>query len=87
MRIFAININFLKHLPFATIFFLESFDVRIAAGLLPAELIAREGQHFEALPRQLVVELYQLSVVLVGEASLWGDVRDEDSILTLYSTS
>ena len=56
------------------------FDVRLAARLLPAELVGRKRQDFEAKGAVLVVEGLQAFVVLFGEAARGGHVDDEHDL-------
>lgn len=48
----------------------EALDVLEAPGLLPAELVAGEGEDFEAMRSVLFVQALELGVVFGGEPSL-----------------
>ena len=54
----------------------EGFDLFDRAGLLGAEVIAREADHFEALLAVALVELLQTGVLL-GEPALAGHIHDQ----------
>ena len=54
----------------------------ISAGLLPIELIAREGQYLQALLSELLVELHHFAVVAVREASLRRHVHNHDTLFS-----
>lgn len=58
----------------------KGFDFLVSARLLLQELVAREGEDFEALRSVAVVDLLELGVVPSGLASLGGDVDDEDHL-------
>ena len=55
----------------------ERSDLRCRAGLLSAELVARESQDHEATRAQALVERLQLAIVRVRQASLRRDVHHE----------
>jgi hypothetical protein len=57
----------------------ELEDLVVGAGLLRAELVAGEGEDGEAVRTVGLVERTQ-TCVLAGEASMAGDIDDEDDL-------
>ena len=80
VRVVAVDLNFRKQREIdAVIHIAERLDFVVVAGLLVAELIAREAENFEAAVVVSGVELLQ-SLVLRGEAALAGGVDDEQDL-------
>ena len=57
----------------------ERLDLALVAGLLVAELVARETEHLEALRMELAVESLETGV-LRREAALRRDVHDQQRL-------
>lgn len=55
----------------------ETVDLLVAAGLLLAELVAGESQDVEVKRTEVPLQLLQVSVVLVGETAVAGDVHHQ----------
>lgn len=55
----------------------EAVDVLVTAGLLLAKLVAGERQHVEVEGAEVALQLLQVFVVLVGEATLAGHVHHQ----------
>ena len=62
----------------------ELKDLLVSSGLLISELVARECQNFEAPILEFIMDLNQLSVVLVCQSSLGGNVDDHVELFTLH---
>lgn len=60
------------------------FDVRLTARLLVQELIAREGGDAQSFALVLVVQLIQLGVVLLGEATIGGNIDNDGGMLGVF---
>lgn len=60
----------------------EAVDVLVAAGLLLAKLVAGEGQHVEVKRAEVALQLLQIFVVLLGEATLAGHVHHQRHLET-----
>ena len=54
------------------------FDLSLIPGFLRAELVAGDGENLESTFTVGTIHLLILTVVLVGETSLGGDVDDDD---------
>jgi len=55
----------------------KMFNLTVVARLLPAKLVAGEGEDGE-IWRELIIKIVHFGVVLVGQTSFGGDVDDED---------
>ncbi len=65
----------------------ESLDLGLSAWLLRHELVAWESKDLESMLTILLVHLDELSIVLVGQASLGCDVDDQDALFALENIS
>jgi hypothetical protein len=64
----------------------EGLDLALAARFLATELVAREAEHGEAAPAELLVQLLQPRV-LRREAALGRDVDDEQRLARVVSSA
>lgn len=55
----------------------KAVDLLVAAGLLLPKLVAGEGQHIEVIRTEVPLELLQVFVVFLGEATLAGHVHHQ----------
>lgn len=58
----------------------EAVDLLVAARLLLAELVAGEGENVEVKRAEVPLQLLQVSVVLIGEAALAGNVHHQGNL-------
>lgn len=85
MGIGAIDIDFVEHVELNSEFGRECFDFLIGSRFLSTELVAREGENTQTLSfRVLGVQLYQLSVVCVGQTSLGRDIDDNANVSFVF---
>jgi len=75
--LFPIDVHLLHQSEVGTTILGKLLDFLWSARLLIAELVARECQRFERFRTQGLVQLSQLLVVFLGEASFGCDVGDE----------
>ena len=79
---FSIHVNFGEEREFRTIFtHCELFDFCFCSRLLTTELITWEGEDFETLFAELLMDLNHFFVVLIGQTSPRCDVHDHDTLL------
>ncbi len=71
--VLAVHVDFAHHVELHVKFFDKVLDLGLGTWLLASELIARKGQNAQALLVVLAVQLLQLRVVAVGEATHAGD--------------
>lgn len=55
----------------------KAVDLLVAAGLLLPKLVAGEGQHVEVIRSKVPLELLQVCVVVLGEATFTGYVHHQ----------
>mmetsp|Transcript_5791 Transcript_5791/g.8196 ORF Transcript_5791/g.8196 Transcript_5791/m.8196 type:complete len:213 (-) Transcript_5791:55-693(-) len=78
VRVFAIDIDLLHHREVGAPIAGELLDVVGIAWLLVAKLVAREGENLERLILQLLLQLSQLLVVSLSQASFGCHIGDHD---------
>ena len=76
----AVYLNLVHHRERHAVVLRERLDLLVRAALLRAELVARKRQNLEVLRLVLTVQLDELLVVLVRQASRGRDVDDEDRL-------
>ena len=88
VRVFQIHVNLREHREGSIVLAPSKlFDFRFGSRLLVTELIAGEGEDFETLVLELLMELNHFFVVLIGQASLGRNIDDHNTFLALEDGS
>ena len=84
MRVCSVHLDFREERELCIVLALgKLLDLGVCSRFLLHELIAGEGQNFEALLAILLVELNHFGVVRFSESSLRGHVDDHHALFTL----
>jgi len=88
VRVISIHVNLREHREGSTVrAHSKLFNFRFSSRLLAPEIVAGEGEDFETLRFELLMELNHFFVVLVRQASLGRNIDDQCTLLAFEDGS